>query len=478
MSSDNPDKKDLTRIEDLSEFLHNDDPEADRLLSDEGEDFADEDTEVSEMNSFPYQAANEESDEPPAVSDLSELDDDDDDSNLDDDLPELPAESDVGDDEELTLGQPDSTHSTFDSLQDEEEFASFSEDELAANDTDFESSGEDFLSTSPFDDNESDDSQAQQEIESEDANEESEDDHNADFGTSSPLDFTDTDTDEEAEAATFDSSDAVEFEARPQPSTADTTHYQAPRRENFEDLKKFANSLSYGDVSSPGNPPFSLILKDIKYREDAEDILAILREHKLVNADNEKDFQTGLEHGALLLGQLSEYSAIYLSHRLRRFDLDLSIGLADEIHPSKSYEREGRGLITKDQLYQNKRSSANFEHSALNPNDIIIATTATLQGYKIERYIDVITEHTIITESELRAAVDASEANQAQSEEDQLYQVALAEVYHSLMQDLKPRAYKLGGNAVVGVNFALTHLSGSDDLKITCVGNVAWVNND
>lgn len=459
MSSDNPDKKDLTRIEDLSEFLHNDDPEADRLLDDDADDFADEDTEVSEMNSFPYTPASEDGDEPPAVSDLSELDDDDDeeDGASTEELPDLPAEND--DDSSELDSDP---AASFDSLQSEEEFASFSEDELATDDSTFESSGEDFLSSSPFEDSE-----------------DTEEDEAHEFTTNDSFDFADNEDEAVVEEQEEAQTESDEFEAESQrPPTPVSASYQAPRRENFEDLKKFANSLSYGDVSSPGNPPFSLILKDIKYREDAEDILAILREHKLVNSDNEKDFQTGLEHGALLLGQLSEYSAIFLAHRLRRFDLDLSIGLADEIHPSKSYEREGRGLITKDQLYQNKRSSANFEHSALNPNDIIIATTATLQGYKIERYIDVITEHTIITESELRAAVDTSEAKQAQPPEDQLYQVALAEVYHTLMQDLKPRAYKLGGNAVIGVNFSLTHLNESNDLKITCVGNVAWVNND
>ena len=58
--------------------------------------------------------------------------------------------------------------------------------------------------------------------------------------------------------------------------------------ENFDDVKSFGNRMSYGIAAGGGNPPFSIIIKDLKYKEDAEDILSILRSHGLLNEENEE----------------------------------------------------------------------------------------------------------------------------------------------------------------------------------------------
>ena len=487
----------MTRIEDLSEFLHNDDPEADRLLNDdEDEAIADEDTEVSGMNSFPYQSATDEQEDDESTPDLpqnlpgsalDELEDDTEDALSTDELPDLPVNEDsnfdFSDDEasegDDAFGQSDSFFDS--SSEDESADDPFSE---SAQEVDQEDeSEEDFLSAQdPFTESDEDEQESSESDLSFGSDEESDDDSTSeDLGEDENEDESETEND----TPTFTSSESVEQEDLSEESPPISAGASYPPRENFEDLKKFANSLSYGDVSSPGNPPFSLVIKDIRYTDDAQDILRILREHGLINPENEKDFSTGLEQGAILIGQLSEYSAIFLAHRLRRFDLDISIGLSDEIHPSKSYEREGRGLTTKDQLYQNKKSNFNLERTPLNPNDIIVATTPSLPGYKVERYIDVITEHLVISEEDLRQASSASsrpsEISVEQSDKEELssdYHIGLSQVYYALMQELKPRAYKLGGNAVLGINFSLTTLAGSEDYKITCAGNVAWINND
>lgn len=504
MSDDNPDKKDMTRIEDLSEFLHNDDPEVDRLLADSDDaSFGEEDTEVSEMNAFPYSSSDELEEEgseeseddseelPPAPS--AELDD------LDD-LPDLPGASTDefaedednpfgADSEDAFAGEDNPFASTEFSSDEDDAFATsddsfFSEDSTEEASEELNDDGGDFSFDTDEDSSFSNFEESGSESEAETEDEEEE------VLAAAPEDEDEDDEEAEEEEKVAPESDnefietlaAEEYEADPPPRPAPA---QYPVRENFEDLKKFANSLSYGDVSSPGNPPFSLVIKDIKYKEDAEDILRILREHSLVTDDNEKDFSVGLEQGAVLIGQLSEYSAIYLAHRLRRFDLDISIGLSDEIHPAKSYEREGRGLTTKDQLYQNKKLAQNMDHTPVHPNDIIVATTPTLSGYQIERYIDVITEHVIISDEELRQAsghqeIPSSVGEEVSSQEElgRDYHIGLSQIYYALMQELKPRAHKLGGNAVLGINFSLISLPGSETYKITCAGNVAWVNNE
>ena len=79
----------------------------------------------------------------------------------------------------------------------------------------------------------------------------------------------------------------------------------------------------------------------------------ILEEHNIINDSTRPDFTRGIENGALLISQINEYSAIFLAHKFRRFDLDLQIGLSEELHPTKSYSNS-MGLVNKHHLYQNK----------------------------------------------------------------------------------------------------------------------------
>ena len=142
-------------------------------------------------------------------------------------------------------------------------------------------------------------------------------------------------------------------------------------------------------------------MKNIKYLEDVEDIRIILKEHGLLDQKNEKEIEQGLSHGSILISHISEYAAIYLAHRLRRFDVDVSMGPSEELHPTESYEHDARGLISKENMKQNQIESVDFTKADV--SKIILATTPEVEGYKILRHIDVITEHSIIEEEELEA---------------------------------------------------------------------------
>ena len=80
--------------------------------------------------------------------------------------------------------------------------------------------------------------------------------------------------------------------------------------ETFDDVKQFAENISYGHVSTGGNPPFSMIIEGIKYLEDANEITDILQEHGVINDSNKNIFSTSIQNGSLLLSQISEYAAI------------------------------------------------------------------------------------------------------------------------------------------------------------------------
>ena len=236
-------------------------------------------------------------------------------------------------------------------------------------------------------------------------------------------------------------------------------------------MRDFGKAIEHGAISLGGNPPFSLILKGVRYLEDCNDILTILREYKLCDEKNEAVFQNSLQNGSLLLSQLSEYAAIYLAHRLRRFDVSIQLGLSEELHPSKNYQNENRGLVSRYSLKQNIDETVDLKNKITDPANVLLSTTSTLEGHSIHRYIKIITCHTLIDEDELKRLHHQDETS-----------VGMNEIYQSLASQLKDDACKLEANAVVGVNYQITPLVGEKDAssplyKITCSGNAVLVSD-
>lgn len=77
-------------------------------------------------------------------------------------------------------------------------------------------------------------------------------------------------------------------------------------------------------------------------------------------------------------------------------------------------------------------------------NDVLLSTTDTLQGYEIEKYIDILFE-----------LVYVSEGKYADGLRDKPSKISVYEYADMLLkQKIKQAGYKRGGNAVVGVRFS------------------------
>ena len=202
----------------------------------------------------------------------------------------------------------------FETSEEEDPFKTdFSPDETplvdtTIEDTTFESSSEDFESTS------FDESPVEETISFEPAIEE----ENLFKDESADLEETDT------------------FEPEPEPVSSQ--NLDDP--ENFEDLKTFAENSSLSGMGVEGNPSFSVLIKNVRFIEDVQDILTLLRELKLLTEADEDQVESRLMRGQLLVPRISEFAAIMLAHKLRRFDIDIQVGLSDEIHPPK--HKKGR----------------------------------------------------------------------------------------------------------------------------------------
>jgi uncharacterized protein YbjQ (UPF0145 family) len=296
----------------------------------------------------------------------------------------------------------------------------------------------------------------------------------------------------------------VEEETIPEVEIEEVYNYEPPTpiyantTEKFEDVKAFAQNFSYGKVSmGGGNPPYTLIARQIKFQDDAESIMIILEELGLVDQNTQKDIQTMLEMGSLIIPQISEYTAIVLAHKLRRFDLDLEVGLSDEIHPSKSGETNPRGLLKKESLRQNRSETLKLKDLDISIQDIIVSTTPSIPGYFVESYLGVQTTFSIVEESELEKLQYVDSALRDESElleyhTDELssnkafkdYKNSFILLYEDLSMQLKQKAYAQKANALLGLSFQLSPMQFERSHKrvnayqITCSATLAVVGRE
>ena len=250
----------------------------------------------------------------------------------------------------------------------------------------------------------------------------------------------------------------------PAPTLSYTPDKEYKTPETFEDLKKFSESSSFTGMATEGNPSFSVLIKNVRFIEDVNDIISLLRELNLL-MDPEEQVKGRLMRGMLLVPRVSEFAAIFLSHKLRRFDVDIQVGLSDEIHPPKHQETPETGIVSKFNLYQNQTHHFHFDDPKLEISQIIVAATPALEGYQVLRYMGVASEHKML-DSHIVEDADSNEVPRH---------------YQELANKLKAHALKAHSNAVVGLNYQLTPIPsefgmGGHKYRLTCTGNLVWVN--
>lgn len=478
MSEDKKDKTDITRIEDLSDFLHEED---------EGFEEIDEGVDAQENPS----------------------------ESLEDNFSDAKTDPDIQLPEEFTQ----------DSQEQDYDFASMENDEFTSPD----------FTQSQF---------HAEEVAEESANEEDDDfpefpqEDNEDFSVSEDFESTEEEfpaveeqnalADEESFEATEDIFDKEEIDEEPsieQEANFEKTPIERPKLEErkapetFRELQQFAKNISYGNLASQGNPPYSIILKDLKYKEDALDIVSLLKEFQIIKGESEeKAALDSLERGTMLIPRLGEYSAITICHKLRRFDLNILMGLTEEINPPKAYDSDDAGLVSKYSVYNSKSSHYDLEKDEVNPSNILSSTTSYLEGYEILEYLGIASESAVIEsnllaesgglEDELISRLpdfqqDKHYTDQIERENEYASQslppkldeneqtmvfdrnkTTLKDINRDLLNKLKSQAHELKGNALVGVSFHVAPMGNSitESVKakyqVICSASVVWANKN
>lgn len=283
--------------------------------------------------------------------------------------------------------------------------------------------------------------------------------------------------------------------------------------QNLDEITEFGEKSTYSTLASEGNPPFSVILKNPRYKEDVEDIVTILKEVEIVSESDIDQVTKSLTDGQYLVSRISEYCAIILCHKLRRFDVEILMGLTEEINPPKSYESEDRGLLTKASILNNKKHHFNFK--AVEKENILATTLPQIEGHIIKKHFGIITRSTQISANELRPSGAEDKLIEKMDDEDkkliQNYRLKrenylasnsqhpgdnfvhlldestkgshleVDNIYKNLLDKLKDNAMSNRANGLVGVNFIVTPLPLQDFqshdtiYQIQCSGNMVWI---
>lgn len=282
------------------------------------------------------------------------------------------------------------------------------------------------------------------------------------------------------------------------------------RPETFSEVSNFIESASYGDLSAEGNPPFSMIIKNIKYEEDADDILELLLENKVISPDKKEEVKTNLARGQLLISRISEFAAIFLAHKLRKFDIDILCGLTEEINPPKSYQSNDRGLSSKRSLLGNKKVFKTKD-SLGSTSQIITSTLSSIEGYRILKIYGIITHSKVIKISDLKGPLEDEIIQHTGGDKEYLKKEQLIrenhyagqssfEPYYDIKNMPEPKSRKQNHNldqlykeivdeiiekvdnpqvnAVLGINFTIgpveidDYLSRGPKYQIICSGNL------
>ncbi len=414
--------KDLTRIEDLQEFLHQDDKETEQILA--SEDSGPKDSSFEEM---PYSA------------------------NIDNEL--------ENQEDNFSFSEESQSFQNNDNFE-EEEISHDLEDNFSP----------------------SEESQSFQ--------------NNDNFEEESYDDIEDSEKDDFQEKKVENS--------EPNRPSSDMAEEEKIQERSFREIRNFAKSISYGKITLEGNPPYTLLLKNLKFQEDIESIWEILNEHQIITEDNHKLFKDSLKNGTLFLSHLSEFSAVYLAQKLRRFQGDIFVGLSEELGPGTT-EQNFRGLVTDKNIEQNFSKLEIMNDEKVKKEDILVTTLPNLEGHKVYKYIDVISEEKMLDSYELdqifykshpypeKDLLNLSEEEKEVLQEieeiksrlkNQSEQLAVSEnlsIYKELINNLKEKAERLNANAVIDISFQITAIEQTNidesflkQYQMICTGSAVW----
>lgn len=494
MSKGKKKDQDLTRIENLSEFNHEDDTEIDRLF----ESFNTQTKKSSSKHSDENADENTDEDsyseeEGSRIYNLDELEDSDEKAESSDHFESSENYSDA--DTEYT---EDSDYQSNENESESEAFEFSSEsnsldDSLADQDENNFDYNSESLETAEF---ESDSSSESEELTSFD-------EIQSNFPPPLPEEIEIFENENEDEYEDESTSEAENFidstESIFQESSSEVSNH-------YSDVNQFGNNITPNEhLSQVANPPYSIAIENIQFEEDARELKKILENFEIISPANESDYVLAIKNGRVLVPQVSEYKAIMLGHALRKFNFSIQVGLSHQVFPQSNETEAFKGLISKKFAHQNLREEAKKRELTFEIQDIQMTSLSDIPNFTIEQLHDVKTIMTVISKDELErlsfvesalrenifsnspdyeTSFNQNYLNDVQENETlkayQSYQKSFEHLFDDMTNRLREDAYTQGHNAVIGINFQINPIINEHDNQIssytiTCSATFATV---
>lgn len=440
-------KKDITRIEDLSEFLHEDDPDADNILSSDYEQSDDEnDEDNSEITEDEFLSLSELDNEVEQEdSSISYLNDDNEiEENNEDDVDEFQSysheESEISEDDQYS----DDFQNEFEEENDYQEENNFSEDGL----------------TDPYMVNSTMQEQNEPPLFQNTSN-----DYKAPVQDESQIlsDFSQT-------VNSSETKQAVEIEL----SNINNNEVKTSGpKELINEVKHFSENYTYNIVPNGGSPSFSIVIENIakKYHQD---FLSLIKE--LMISNDVALYEDSLKHNRVLVSQIGEYQAILLANKMSRKGALIKLAPSELIHQSSHYDAD-ETPITQNEIYYHQEEELDLsEH--IHISNVVITTTDFLQGFKIQKYLGIAQEFVKFTTEEVIDLISSKDKSINEIYEDLDYDFfnknLLIHEYHDKLKDaLIFQAKQKKGNAIIGLNYTYVKPD-NRHFEITCTGTIVY----
>lgn len=439
---------DMTRIEDLSSFLHKDDPEVEAFFKKVN---LPDLPEIEELEQEPTQEA--------------EADQTNSDSNLGFEFSEEPVNENF---EQTSSFEPEN-----------DEILSFSSEENPveiSEESEFEQNLESDFETNESNDLSDDIFTSENHEEESPLNEDTYFSH-SDQETTEDNSFTDDIPEAEMSSNDIFSND---FSSSSDTQDENLSEHQEPILEDenlrasqsqqisLHDLKNenidYNQSTSFGHLPTSANPAFGLKLENLDPRY-TDDIIEILEDFQLLKNNAEKDYRLSLNNGNLLISQINEFLTIQLASKLKRFGAHMIMGPSDLIFNSKIIkEKSPRGLHTKRFKDQSKRGSEELVAPEIDSNhDFYIHFQNTDLHFETENHLGAVTASQIIEEDDLKRSahaqrmLDENTENISTDEKDlyQRYANLLEENKEKLINILKAKAILKNANSLSNLQFQI-----------------------
>ncbi len=223
----------------------------------------------------------------------------------------------------------------------------------------------------------------------------------------------------------------------------------------FNEIQASANQITYGNLELGNGPPFTVLIKITSdfsgdKNEVKNNILNLLKDLSLVSPDNLARYESSFQRDNLLISQINEFSAIILVHKLKNFPIEIEMGFATEVFEPKSYPNDDQSSTNdKDQFeFKNLKSISNeevFVTTLNNPNNINAAEfLGPIQLIKKLSSTDLDSYPIVGEEVEFKEITKNNK------------------IFDSMINDLKLLAIKKGGNAIINLKYQISPAQDKD----------------